>query len=123
MTAIGPYNEPVKNPFHRHTRTPYFSNIHFNIILHLRLGLASGLLPSYLPTSIFLLNVCYMHTCLTFPDLIVYKLIIHLPLMSVSPVLCYFIALSSEYHPEHFVLKNPQCVFCFIPRPSPLHQP
>jgi hypothetical protein len=46
--STGPYSEHI-NPVH--TTPSYLPKIHLNIILHLRLGLPGGLLPSGFPTK------------------------------------------------------------------------
>jgi hypothetical protein len=62
-TATGPYAKPVE--FSQYHPIPF--KIHFNIILHLRLGLPNGILPSDFPTKNrvyecirILYRVCYM---------------------------------------------------------------
>ena len=45
-----------------HVFPSHFLNIHFNIILHLHLGLSGGLFPSCFPTK-HCMHLAYSHTC------------------------------------------------------------
>jgi hypothetical protein len=101
------------NPIH--TIPHYLSEIHFNIVAQLRLGLHSGLFPSGFPTNIlyaFLFSpiraTCHPHLILLYLIiLIIWRRVqaMKLLIMQFSPTSCYLISLRSKYSPQHPVLK------------------
>ena len=87
---------------------------------HLRLGLASSLFPSGVPTK-FLYTPILPHTCymphpshysrFDHPSSIWWVQIINFLIMYFSPLPCYLILLGPEYSLQNLILKHPQPTF------------